>query len=305
MTRRLNWVLLALLLLVGFPYYWLLLDNRPGAAQPKPVTIEQLRSLAGSIPGQAPTRIDMHLIAYRRLPGTLFAAGIGMKRKLIGVMVWQLQRPDAGPIVIDTGITGQDARDLGMESYDPLAARRTNEAMRSASMILLTHEHADHLGGLLALNDRSLIDKTLFSPDQLPGSKFADRLNWPAGPKPAPRLLGSGPIAVAPGVVVVPAPGHSPGSQLIFARLANGREYLFAGDTSTLAANWEEDRARSRLISDYLVPEDRAQVYAWLATIRALKASDPGLVVLPGHDFEAVFASRDKTGVHYVQRLVD
>ena len=44
MTRRLNWFLLAMLVLFGGPYYWLLIDNRPGDAAAKPVSITQLRS---------------------------------------------------------------------------------------------------------------------------------------------------------------------------------------------------------------------------------------------------------------------
>ena len=36
--------------------------------------------------------------------------------------------------------------------------------------------------------------------------------------------------AVAPGVVLVSAPGHSPGSQLVYVRLADYREVLLVGD---------------------------------------------------------------------------
>ena len=73
---------------------------------------------------------------------------------------------------------------------------------------------------------------------------------------------------------------------MVFVRLADGREFLFAGDIATMARSWQELRARSRLIGDYFAPEDRAEIYAWLKTIRALKAQSPGLVILPGHDFE-------------------
>lgn len=56
MRRKINLTLLVLILLIGLPYYWLLLDNRPGKAEPKPITIEQLRGLAGSIPARPPAR---------------------------------------------------------------------------------------------------------------------------------------------------------------------------------------------------------------------------------------------------------
>jgi hypothetical protein len=84
---------------------------------------------------------------------------------------------------------------------------------------------------------------------------------------------------------------------MIFVRLANGREYLFAGDIATMDASWRELRARSRLVGDWLAPEQRGEVYAWLKTIRALKAQAPGMVVVPGHDFEAVIDPMAKNGI--------
>ena len=110
-------------------------------------------------------------------------------------------------------------------------------------------------------------------------------LRWPK-PLPAPSIAGSAPIAIAPGVVVIPAPSHTPGSQMVFVRLAGGREYLFAGDIATMAQSWRELRARSRLIGDWLAPENRGEVFAWLRTIRALKAEAPRLEVVAGHDYE-------------------
>lgn len=297
MSRRLNLALLALVLVFGLSYYWLLIDNRPGNAQPKPVTIAELRSLAASIPGQAPSQVGMDLIAFRRLPGTLFAAGSGLKRRLIGVMVWQLKVPGRGPIVIDTGISAADARKNDYESFDAQAAARAERVMRSASMILVTHEHPDHLGGLLALGDRALLEKVKFNPAQIPGNPVADRLDWPSGARPVASVSGLLPSAVAPGVVVIPAPAHSPGSQLIYVRLVSGHEYLFVGDASSLALGWQQNRARSRLLTDYLITENRTESFAWLATIRALEQANPGMVVLPGHDFEWVLDNKQQNGI--------
>lgn len=299
MTPRLNWFLFSLLLLVGLPYYWLLIDNRPGDAQAKPVSIAQLRQLAASVPGPAPSGVEMELVAYRRLPGTLFAAGTGLKRKLIGVMAWQLPVPGAAPIVIDSGLDAAAAREMGMEQFDASAERRVQQALAGASQILLTHEHVDHLGGLVTLGRRDVLEKARFNPQQLPGNVWTNGLRWPAGPLPSASLTGAAPVAVAPGVVVIPAPSHTAGSQMIFVRLHDGREYLFAGDIATLDSNWRELRARSRLVGDYFAPEDRGEVFSWLMTIRALRASAPGLVVLPGHDFEWIDDPLHLVGVRH------
>ena len=55
--------------------------------------------------------------------------------------------------------------------------------------------------------------------------------------------------------------------------------------------------ARSRALQQFLVPENRAEVFAWLKTIQAWKVQAPGLIVLPGHDIEWIVDPLNKTGV--------
>lgn len=298
MTRRLNWFLLALLLLVGAPWYWLMIDNRPGNAAPKPVTMAQLRSLAASMPGPAPAALEMELVGWRRLPGNLFVAGSGVKRKLVAVMAWRLPVPDGKPIVIDSGLTAADAKAMEMEVYGPNAQARVERALGEAGLVLVTHEHPDHQGALVALGGPPLLQTARLNPGQTRSAPLAAKLAWPAGAAPAARIAPDGPQAVAPGVVVIPAPSHTLGSQMIYVRLANGREVLFAGDIATFGQSWEETRARSRLVGEYLAPENRAEVFAWLRTVRALKDSAPGLVVLPGHDIEWIDDPDHKVPAH-------
>ncbi len=299
MTKRLNWFLLAMILLIGLPYYWLLLDNRPGDTPAKPVSIEQLRQLAASIPGPAPAALDVEMVAWRRLPGNLFVAGSGMKRRLVAVMAWQLRVPGGKPIVIDSGITKKVAQEMGMEGFNQAAQARVDAAMRKARLILITHEHADHLGALVALGGLPLANAARLNSRQLPDAPLATQMiAWPKGAVLQARLTSDGPQAVAPGVVVIPAPSHTPGSQMIYARLANGREYLFAGDIATFAQSWQQLRARSHLVGDHFAPEDRAEVFAWLKTIRALKKAAPAMNVLAGHDFEWLFSDRNTQGIH-------
>ncbi len=285
MTKRFNLFVLALIVLLGAPYYWLLLDNRPGDASAKPISIAQLRDLAASMPGEAPYRVEMELVAWRRLPGNLFVAGSGLKRKLIGVMAWHLPVKDGPGIVIDSGLPRNAAEEMGLEYFDDAAQARVTGALLRAGTILITHEHGDHEGGLVALGDKDVLAKARLNSDQIEGNRWTELLPWPQGARPQPSLAGSDPVAVAPGVVVIPAASHTPGSQIIFVRLSDGREFLFAGDIATFAQSWRETRARSRLIGDWFAPEDRGEVFAWLKTIKAWKDQAPGLLIVPGHDY--------------------
>ncbi len=297
MTRRFNWLILALIVLIGAPYYWLLIDNRPGDARSKPVTVAQLRALAASMPGQAPSEVRLEQVAWRRVPGTLFAAGDGLKRQRIAIMAWQLPVPGGRPVMIDSGVTKALADEMQLEAFLPEIQARVDAALGDAGLILITHEHPDHLGSLAALGGAPLREAARLNAKQLPSAPLAATLPWRVRDGLTARIAPDAPQAVAPGVVVIPASSHTPGSQMIFVRLANGREYLFAGDIATLDSSWRELRARSRLVGDWIAPEQRGEVYAWLLTIRALKAQAPGLVVVPGHDFEKIIDPLAKNGI--------
>lgn len=295
--RRLNILVLVLLLLVGLPFYWLLLDNQAGDGPPKNLHIAQLRQLADSIPGEKPVRLDGEIAASRSLARDLFAAGAGLKREPIAIMAWRLWVPGGKSVMIDSGITEGDARAMGIERTSPESQARIERALREAALVLFTHEHPDHQAAALRLAS-GIPAGARFNAAQLPPSPLAENLPWPHVGLPAPTLLGSAPLAVAPGIVVIPAVNsHTPGSQMIYARQADGREYLFTGDVATLRFSWQDLRARSRLIGEYMAPENRAEVYAWLKTIRQLKAEAPALEIIAGHDQTPLFSQDGKKPV--------
>lgn len=289
MARRLNLFLLTMIVLVGIPFYWLMIDNRPGNVAAKPLSMAQLRQLAASMPGPAPAAVEYEPTALRLLPRGLMAAGYGIKRHPVIIMAFRLPVPGGKSIMIDSGIHRTDADAMGMNVRYPGAQSRIDRALQAAGMILFTHEHPDHMGAALRLGGPAM-QAARFNPAQLPGTALAGTLAWPNGFTPRAELTGSTPQAVAPGVVVIPAPSHTPGSQMIFVRLAGGQEFLFAGDIATFDVSWQEIRSRSRLVGDYLAREDRPEVFAWLRTIARLKAEAPALNIVPGHDIR----QRDK-----------
>src|SRR5690606_4378033 len=140
---------------------------------------------------------------------------------------------------------------------------KVDAALRTARLIVFTHEHSDHMAGLLRLPDFAAVSpKALITPEQAPGGAKTGDLPWPADARSVIRPFAyRGMQAIAPGVVLIRTPGHTPGSQMIFARLADGHEYLFTGDTATMARSWQQLRARSRLVGDFIVGEDRNAVF--------------------------------------------
>ena len=299
MKRRYK-ILLALLVLIGAPYYWLLVDNRAGGAPERPIPLAELRRLAESVPGPKPESVAIQTVGWRRVPGALFVAGGGLKRKLLTIQAGLLSGP-WGEIVVDSGFGAQDAEAFGLEAFRADSQARVDAAMRRARRIVFTHEHLDHMGGLTRLPDFAQVaPRTLITPEQRGGNRWSDSLPWPRGARARLEPFRySGLAAIAPGVVLIRTPGHTPGSQMVYARLAGGREVLFAGDTATMERSWREVRARSRLVGDLMVGEDRPAVFGWLKAVKRLHRQAPGMVIIAGHDEEALRFAKPPLGIAF------
>lgn len=298
--RRRHKLLFVLIAIVTVPYYWLLIDNRPGSDPAPVIRIADLRRLAETIPGPKPERAALQQVGWARVPGTLFVAGGGLKRRMLSIQAGLISGP-WGDIVIDSGFAAQDATKLGLETYVPAYQARVDAALRRARLIVFTHEHIDHIGGLLRLPDwRRVLPHALITPEQAPAGPVARNLPWPKGAAAAIHPFHYREIiAIAPGVVLIRTPGHTPGSQMVYAHLADGREVLFAGDTATMTRNWHELRARSRLIGDYVAHEDRAAVFGWLKAIRRLHRAAPEMTIVPGHEWEALVLDTPHNRLEY------
>src|SRR5208337_264002 len=73
-------------------------------------------------------------------------------------------------------------------------------------------------------------------------------------------------LPIGPGVVLINAPGHTPGSQMVYVRLASGREMILAGDVVWNMAGIELERQKPDSTS-HQMREDRTtiqQQIAWL-----------------------------------------
>lgn len=285
-------MLMGLLLLVGAAYYWLLVNAGPGDAPIHRIDLAQLRAAANAMPGDKPTGLEYVVIASRSVPGAALAAGSGLRQVTSGIIAWHVQTPGGG-IVIDSGLSQTDAQTMKMTRYDKRAAALVGRWMDDARLILFTHEHIDHVGGFLDHPGfEGIARKAVISPRLLRGMTSLWREN--TGLIPPPRAIPQV-MPVAPGVVIIQTPGHTPASQMIFVQTAGRREYLFAGDTGSLAENIMKPTPRSRLLADWLVKEDRPAVIGWLKGIAALRKQNKRLVVVPSHDpvWIAATAARD------------
>jgi len=289
-----NRFLIALLILVVIPFYWLLIDARTGGVPAQKIDLGQLRQAAQAISGPKPTGIEYAPVAARRMVGAAFVAGGGLKPDLIGVVAFRLATP-GGDTVIESGVSRAQAVQLQMHGWNARAQIRVNHWLVGARRILFTHEHLDHVGGYLASPEYvAIAKKAVIRPEMV--KPIAALAGKGAGLLPGPIVYGDF-AAVAPGVVLLRTPGHTPGSQMIYVQLQDGREYLFTGDTASMARNVSWLRPRSHLISDWIMPEDRPATIGWLKALSDLSKREPHVTLVYSHDL--AWLQSDKRGPHF------
>lgn len=255
MTRRLNYWLLALLIIFGVPFYWYFIDAGPDAARPKPVTMAQLRTLADAKAGERPAEVRMETIGARWVMRNRLVSGWGLRQTLSAVRSYELIVPGQKPIVIDAGTSRKAAANAELLGFDASAQKRVDKALADASRVILLQNTSLHNGGK------------------------------PRGERAAVRGHGDlEPRAVAPGVVVIPATGLGPAAKLVYVQLADGHEFLFTGPAAKVPESLEMAKPPARVAAPDFAPDYRAESKAWLMTINALRKAAPDMTVVTAHD---------------------
>lgn len=297
MPRFVRWTLVLLAAFAAF-YWWFAVDSRMPADADYPLDIAELRRLADSLPGDKPREARYEKVSAFSFPAAMIVSGDGWSTREMPVYAYQLVYGDR-TVMIDSALDRSLAKpDFMVPFFDEAARQRVEQALTQASLIVITHEHADHIGGVaqhprlaallpaLRLTQTQLAHTDRMKPAMLPADLFAgyQPLNYERY------------AAVAPGVVLIAAAGHTPGSQMVYVKLSDGRELLFLGDVSWHQRNIELQRERPRFVTAWLIGEDRDAVFGQLKSLHRLAQKEPALQQVPGHD-GAVIQTLTSTGV--------
>jgi len=262
-------------------------QQNQAAAASWTVRLDQIRQVAGMIPGRRALRINVLKFAESRRSKKFSVQGAPDEPSVQARTVFQVVYAD-GTVMIDSGMDEQVHRFFGrgaIEPYYPDAAKQVERALRSARAILITHEHGDHVAGVIRtpfvseLAPKTVVTRAqveeLESNPQMPEIKITAEMASRYNVVDYEKYLPFG-----PGIALVKAPGHTPGSQMIYVALESGREYLFIGDTA-----WHMDGVR--LIKGKDAPwiqEDKAALLAQLQWLNELNRTEKNLFIIASHD---------------------
>jgi glyoxylase-like metal-dependent hydrolase (beta-lactamase superfamily II) len=290
MSLRLRNVLLALAavaLVAAFAWRWLTAREDVPAHSDYRIELEALRALAGSLPGPGPREIRSVLVAEAALPRGVVFAGEPFEPLHQVHQVFQLVWADRS-VLIDTAFPREQLAQVaafadGAGTYHDAGWAAVERALATAEQVFVTHEHFDHLAGASRLAPERA-DHLRLNAAQLANTAALDESGIPAALRERLRPLEAAPaLAVAPGVVLLAAPGHTPGSQMVYVRCQDGREALFLGDVA-----WNSDQIRNlhyrpRIVT-FVLGENRSQVLAQFRALHELVAAHPEVAQVVSHD---------------------
>ena len=194
--------------------------------------------------------------------------------------------------MVDAGMDEPMHRQIGRgaegEPYFAEQAQAMNKALRGARSIVFTHEHGDHVTGVIRtpylaeLAPKTILTRTqvntLETRPQFPDLKITEEQAQRYHVIDYDRYM-----AFAPGWTLIKAAGHTPGSQMMFITLDSGREYLLIGD-----AAWHMDGVRKVTGKDApWIVEDTTAVNEQLKWLNGLSTSERNLVIIASHDDDA------------------
>jgi glyoxylase-like metal-dependent hydrolase (beta-lactamase superfamily II) len=273
--------------------FLLLCGWAPASAQDKALPwsadLNQVRQVAAMVPGARPLRVNVIKFAESRRTKNFSIKGAPKEPSIQARTAFQVVYRD-GTVMIDSGMDLQVHRFFGRgmeEPYFPEAAKEVERALRAAKAIVMTHEHGDHVAGVIRtpffaeLAPKTVLTKTqvqtLLTDPQMPEIRLT--------PEMARHFIVldyEKYYPFAPGMALIKAPGHTPGSQMIYAVLDSGKEYVFAGDVA-----WHMDGVRTITGKDApWITEDESSITAELTWLNGLMKAEKNLTVVLSHDEE-------------------
>jgi len=252
--------------------------------------LAQIRHLARLLPGALPTAVNVSRVAASIRPHKFVIEGGDERPVTMPRTAFQVAYPDC-TVMIDSGLDRETHDSFSTpdkrEPYFAEQFAKLQQALNTARMIVLTHFHADHVAGVTrAANFDALAAKTLVSV-----ATAQCLLNTPHRPHLAMTAEQINQLLifdygqyypVAPGMVLIKAPGHSADHQMVYVALQSGREILHSVDVGWVLENIAAIKGEAAP----WVREDVPAVMGQLRWLNNVLRNETNVTLLATHDDE-------------------
>lgn len=261
--------------------------------------LSQIRRLAHLLPGPLPSAINGIRVAASARPNKFVIEDGDDTLVTMPRTAFQVVYPDC-TVMIDAGLDRETHDSFSTpdkrEPYFPEQFAKLQQALNAARMIVLTHFHADHVAGVTrAANFDELAAKTFVSvataqcllntPHRPHLAMSADKINQF-------NIFDYGLYyLIAPGMVLIRAPGHSADHQMVYVALQSGREILHSVDVGWVMENIRRIKGKAAP----WVKEDVPAVMGQLRWLNRVHRDEPNITLLVTHD-EAQFDDAVRRG---------
>jgi len=234
--------------------------------------LDKARAAARAVPGDLPRSLRFLKFAEFKTPLSGAVGGAGDEIVEGAYTAFQVRYP-GGWVMVDAGVDRQVETDTTVTIHQD-RYQRIQDALRGANLIVVTHEHYDHVAGVIHTPARDLIaPKTILTRAQVQSLRAGLPRNSPLlhlAPTDAAQYIVidyEKVYPLAPGMVLVKAPGHTPGSQMVYVQLDSGQELLLIGDIVWFMAGIERRLQKPAAISRELREDRHAlqQQLEWLS----------------------------------------
>ena len=168
------------------------------------------------------------------------------------VYVHVIDHPDAR-VLVDTGMTQLHPAVADMDPrLIPLSAQADFD-LASVDVVINTHLHFDHCGGNHLFTGKPIYVQRRELDDARSENDYTIR-EWVEAPG-VQYVPVDGALELLPGLRLVPAPGHTRGSQVVVVE-TGGRSVVVGGDMAVFLAELDEPRTEGQRLVRALDPEE-------------------------------------------------
>lgn len=281
MAKKILLSIFALLAIAGIAIYFLLRSYPVPEKSEYSLDLEKIRS-GVKASDNLPIAINAVVIAGNSFPELVSTAGRGFTPEQRVIMALQIVFEDSY-IIIDTAHDQEQHRKVfGEEApFDLNRYEALQQALLGAREIYVSHTHGDHIGGIAqSANIEQLLPKLHVNKEQFEQMRKESEITGTSERAVGFQTSDLTPVRqfdyqttkeIAPGVVAIKAIGHSPGNQMFYIRLKNGKDYLYVGDVIWSHHNITDQKSRPYFVSNLVLGEDSRAVAHQLRTLINVK----------------------------------